>query len=602
MILQELAKCYDLIKKSENFEVASFDHSIETISFRFKIGKDGLIKQIYDLRDKKSGVRMEVPIQSGRTSGIKPYFLCDNSKYLLGYEINEKTNEVGKFDKTFEKFKEIHEKILSGIEDEKLKVFLEFLNKREENFKIAKEIDPESLKGGRIVISIEGEREYIHTYPDVKNRINLYKKIVNSDKDESVKGNCLISGEKYVELCRIHQNISGVAKSSTTGASIISFNGEAFESYGKVQSYNAGTSEISMFKYTTALNTLLKSEKNSKYLSGNTVVFWSDEVGGFGDGLIDALLSEDSVEKIDNSSLEYSQRGTAELESVVNLVKRGMTVDTSKIEDDSTNLYILGLAGSKSRIFVRFWFKNSVKEFVRLSNMHFEDTKLVRKSRVDKSKNEEVGVKISYILKSVTPNGKAENVPSTIINSIFKSILTGSLYPTALYSGVLLRIRAEAKEDISVNHTRVSFIKGYLKRYYRLKGFKDKEEEVTVSLNLNSNSVGYNLGRIFAILERIQYKANDSTNIREKYLSSASSTPKNIFPILLNLSQHHISKVNKNESKNFNYYDKIVGQVISKIDEFPSVLSTDEQGMFMLGYYHQREDLFTKKDEDGEEN
>ncbi len=226
---------------------------------------------------------------------------------------------------------------------------------------------------------------------------------------------------------------------------------------------------------------------------------------------------------------------------------------------------------------------------------------MVRKSRDDKSKVEEVGVKISYILKTITVSGKVENVPNTLINSLFKSILTGESYPMSIYNSVLIRIRSESGDKLTLNHTRVSFIKGYLKRYYRLQGLKDKEEEVTVALNLNSTNTGYNLGRVFAILEKIQSDSSSSNSgIREKYLSVASSTPRSIFPILLNLSQHHISKINKTNNTNFNYYDKIIVQILLKVEEFPSILSHDDQGMFMLGYYHQREDIFTKKENKGD--
>ncbi len=389
------------------------------------------------------------------------------------------------------------------------------------------------------------------------------------------------------------------------GACIVSFNGDAFESYGKEQGYNANTSENSMFKYTSALNTLLKSERNSMYLSGNTVVFWSDKVGGIEDDVIGAFMKGDSPEMYDEnqsySHIDYNQRGTNEIRDIIKLIGNGVVVNVDDIKDNSVNMHILGLSPSNSRIFIRFWFKNSLREFVKLSNRHFEDTKLVRKSRDDKSKVEEVGVKISYILKTITVSGKVENVPNTLINSLFKSILTGESYPMSIYNSVLIRIRSESGDKLTLNHTRVSFIKGYLKRYYRLQGLKDKEEEVTVALNLNSTNTGYNLGRVFAILEKIQSDSSSSNSgIREKYLSVASSTPRSIFPILLNLSQHHISKINKTNNTNFNYYDKIIVQILLKVEEFPSILSHDDQGMFMLGYYHQREDIFTKKENKGD--
>ena len=242
-------------------------------------------------------------------------------------------------------------------------------------------------------------------------------------------------------------------------------------------------------------------------------------------------------------------------------------------------------------------------DFIKLSNKHFGDTQLIRKNTLNKNHNvyEEVGVKISSILKTITPYGKVENTPNTLVNSLFKSVLMGTIYPISVYNQILGRIRAEAGEKFVINHTRVSFIKGYLKRYYRLNKFRDKEEEVTVSLNTKSTNVAYNLGRIFAILEKIQMDSNNGSNIREKYLSAASSTPKSIFPNLLNLAQHHIAKIKKEGSTNFNYYDKMIGEILLNVNEFPAIFSSDEQGMFILGYYHQREDIYTSK-KDREEN
>lgn len=594
MILKELVDCYDLMMNSDKFQVADFNSSIKKISFKFVINEEGLIKQVLDLQENKQGVFMSVPLQVTKTSGILPSFLCDNSKYLLGYFYNKDKKSFQYFDKNFEESKKYHEIILKSIEDSKYyKAIMGFFENKDKNIENVQKMDEECLKGGLIVFSLDGDKECIHDIYEVRQKFIEYNSIKKNNTQSKEEGICLVSGNLLDELCSKYEVIK--LKGGQPAGSYICFDGS--DSYNeKVNiSYN------SMFKYTTALNTLLLSEDNNLYMSGNTVVFWSDKIGCKEEEFFPAFMLEENER---DNEIEYNQEGVDEIESVIRLIRKGMTVDVDKINyDSSINMYILGLSPNNARVFIRFWFKNSIGDFVRLSNKHFEDTKLKRKQNIGK-KNfvyEEVGVKISSILKTITPYGKTQNVPNTLINSLFKSILTGNVYPISIYNQILRRIRAEAGEDFVINHIRVSFIKGYLKRYYRLNKFKDKEGEVTVSLNTKSTNVAYNLGRIFAILEKIQMDSNNGSNIREKYLSAASSTPKSIFPNLLNLAQHHIAKIKKEGSTNFNYYDKMIGEILLNVNEFPAIFSSDEQGMFILGYYHQREDIYTSK-KDREEN
>lgn len=595
MILKELVDCYDLMVNSDKFEVSDSNFSNEKVSFKITIDEDGLITKIIDLREgsgaKKKTILVNVPYQSGRTSGIKPYFLCDNAKYFFGYEIDSKSLELKRCDQHIEASKNLHMEILDNL-DSKYKLILErFFDNHDKNLEIIKGKDPEVLKGGSIILCFKDDAKCIYEQDEVRKAFALYRQN-KSENVEEVRGTCLINGDSNTPIAKIHKPIKGVSGSSISGAMIVSFNASSFESYGKSQGYNASVSTENEFKYTTALNKLLSTDDNNMYLSGNTIVFWSSKLGSEEEQLISAFIKDDNDEI---GGAEYNQEGVDKIKRIIKLIKKGETVNLDRIKlDDSANMYILGLFGSKSRIFIRFWFKNSLSNFIKLANKHFEDTKLKRRRKNNKKDfiYEEAGVKLSSILKTITPYGKSQNTPKTLINSLFKSILTGGFYPISIYNKILERIRAESGEDFAVNHTRVSFIKGYLKR---------KKEEVTVSLNKESKNVSYNLGRIFAILEKIQMDSNGSTNIREKYLSSASSTPKSIFPNLLNLAQYHIAKINKENNTKFNYYDKIIGEILLNVNEFPAVFSSDEQGMFILGYYHQREDIYTPK-KDKEEN
>lgn len=611
MIIKELVDCYDLMVNSNRFQVTDFNYSKEDVSFVIIINEDGLVKRVNDLREGKKGVKMAVPYHSGR-SGEKPpsYFLCDNSKFLLGYGKDGK--DLKYFDEYIERAKNLHMEILKNSDSYYKSILEKFFDNRDKNIEIIKEKDSEVFNNGFIVLRFGDDDKYIHDQIEIKEAFRSYRKSVvdkvKKSKNKRLKiGTCLITGDVNVSIARTHKEIRGVY-GGTNQPKFVSFNQKAFESYGKKQSYNASISDDNMFKYTTALNELLASDKNKIDLFGSTIVFWSSKLGAEEEQSISAFVKDDFV---------YNQNGVKEIQSIIKQINQDKTININKINlDDPINMYILGLCGGKARISVKFWFKNSLVEFIELINKHFEDTKLIK--RADKITRdgdyEEIGVKVFSVLNMIKSNNE-QNLFKNLVSSLFNSILTGAPYPTSIYNKIISKVRSGSRETFKdkktgkikegsvINHTRVSFIKGYLKRYYRyIKKSRDKEEEVTVSLNKESKNVAYNLGRIFAILEKIQMDSNNgSTNIREKYLSSASSTPKSIFPNLLNLAQYHIAKINKENNRMFNYYDKIIGEILLNINEFPAVFSSDEQGMFILGYYHQREDIYTPK-KDKEEN
>ena len=588
MILKELMNCYDLMCKSDKFMVDTENSSFKRVGFKFIINEDGLVKQVIDLRQNKKGIFISVPLQKTRTSGVYPFFMCDNSKYLLGITYNKEKKSYVDTLKEHTSSKEYHQHILKGINSSKYyRAIINFFENRDKNIEIVKQQDEECLKENVIVFSLEGDKEFIHDIKEVIDEFIHYRNVDKEKVHNDEERICLVSGEITNKICNKYEVVP--IKGGQAAGSYLCFRGS--DSYDRVVSI----SHDAMFKYTSALKMLLLNNTNNILLSGNTVVFWSDRIGSKEEAIFSAFFSGDNNNQKDDET-EYNQKGVDEIDTIIKLMKKGKVVNVDNYQiDDNVNMYILGLSPVNARIFIRFWYKNSIKNFVELFNKHFEDTKLRKKVEVSKKNYvyEDLGVKLSLIIKTITPQGKAQNTPNTLINTLFKSILMGTMYPISILNNILLRIRAESKENFAINHTRVSYIKGYLKRFYRFNNLKEKEEEVTVALNENSNSVAYNLGRIFAIIEKIQLDANNSSNIREKYLSAASSTPRSIYPTLLNLSQHHISKINKGGNKTFNYYDKLVGQILLKIEEFPSILSVEEQGMFILGYYHQREDIYT---------
>ena len=154
----------------------------------------------------------------------------------------------------------------------------------------------------------------------------------------------------------------------------------------------------------------------------------------------------------------------------------------------------------------------------------------------------------------------------------------------------MLRIRAE--REITPGRAAI------LKAYY-LKNSKDTEmkEVMTVSLNENSANIPYTLGRLFAIYEKVQKSVNSDikTTIKDKYFNAASAMPAMIFPILSNLCQKHLRKLDAKQRNNFECQ---IEEIMGKLGEtFPARLTLQEQGSFDLGYYHQKQYHYTKKED-----
>jgi len=116
-----------------------------------------------------------------------------------------------------------------------------------------------------------------------------------------------------------------------------------------------------------------------------------------------------------------------------------------------------------------------------------------------------------------------------------------------------------------------------------------------VSLDITNAAIGYRLGRLFAVLEKIQERANPGINatIRDRFYGAASSTPVTVFGNLMRLKNHHLAKLD-HVGERINY-EKLIGEIMSGIGDFPTHLALDQQGRFAIGYYHQRQDFFTKK-------
>ncbi|WP_321991570.1 type I-C CRISPR-associated protein Cas8c/Csd1 [Marispirochaeta aestuarii] len=434
----------------------------------------------------------------------------------------------------------------------------------------------ESLRSGQAKISFkikDSTAPVVFETASVREKIS--KQSMNTEVQENeIRGTCLITGEQKVPIELTHSVIKGVWDAQSSGACIVGFNKDSFLSYGKKQSANAPVSKKSAAKYVKALNFLLDSTQRMQVGDASTV-FWSARKTHFENDFPSFFKEPEKDNPAANTSC---------IKNLFNSVHTG-----SYFEDPGdTKFYVLGLAPNAARISVRFWQTGTVAEFASRIRQHFEDLRIV------KSEREPEYYSLWRLLVNIATQDKSENIPPNLAGEFMRSILQGTPYPTSLLQAAIRRIKSDTANR--VKPVRAALIKAYLNRYYRFHPNKN-EKEIKMALDREQPSIGYQLGRLFSVLEKIQEEANPGLNatIRERYYSAACSSPVTVFPTLMRLKNHHLAKLeNPSRKKNM---ERLIGEIVDRFNDFPPHLNLHEQGRFAIGYYHQRQDFFTKKEQ-----
>lgn len=390
-------------------------------------------------------------------------------------------------------------------------------------------------------------------------------------KDDGTKGNCLVTGEAGVPIVSNETVIKGVWGAQTSGANIASFNRQAFESHGKHKKggENAPISKQASFAYTTALNYLLSKDSTQRIQIGDaSTVFWSEK---------QTFLESSFADFFNESPKDDPARQTRAVEALFKAPAHGLLSN----EEEGTRFYVLGLAPNAARISVRFWHVGTVTEMSSRIRQHFHDLAIVH------AKFEKPYLSLFRLLVSVASQGKSENIPPNLSGEFMRTVFSGRPYPQTMLQAALRRIRAERE----VTYSRAALIKACLNTQERYS--PSNEMEITVSLDDSNTNSGYRIGRLFATLEKVQEEASPNLNatIRDRFYGAASSTPVTVFATLMKLKNFHLAKLDAGRKRHF---EKLIGQIMSDINDFPPHLSLADQGRFTIGYYHQRQAFFTK--------
>ena len=586
MILKAL---YDYYNRCNNLPASGMEE--KEIGFVIVISKEGNFVRFEDCRiDNKQARTYLVKKHVGRSSAVVANYLYDNSAYVLGYAENEKakkdTDEQTKkrSDKENACLEAFKEKVLSIYkiypESNDLAAISNFYQQSKEEIlscvsqdnlweDIKKNL---SKKYSTFSFRIDGDLKIV---AEKKELLQL------EDSEDDNKGNalCLITGNKGTT---VDTTTATMIPGSQATAKLVAFQvNSGYDSYGKKKCGNAPISKDAEFAYTTALNAMLQKGSHNKFSVGNrTFVFWASSNAEAAEqaeeSLFDLLGFTDEEQDDPNAKIDQVRK-------VFTSIYSG-TMKTSL--DD--RFYILGLAPNSARIAVVYWSECSLKEFAGKILHHFNDMEII-----DTRKDGKPYMGIKDMLAAVSLNGKQSEATPNLPEAVVKSIFQGTPYPFTLFSACIRRIRAESgnKDKNAIRIARMAIIKAYLNR------INDNNKKIDTMLDKSNTNQGYLCGRLFAVLDKIQEDANRISSIRERYMNAASATPASVFATILNLSSHHMEKL-ANESRRI-FYEKIKQEIIDKIPAtgFPAHLDLQDQGRFFIGYYHQRQDFFTKKED-----
>lgn len=572
MILQALTQLFEDLVQQDKLSAPGWSKA--KISYALSLDETGALTYVMPTQHeeqvgKKTQLRpnlITLPSPVTRTVGILPNFLWDNSSYLLGADAKGKPERSRS---CFDACAALHHTLLDNVDTPTAKAILRFFDTWQpeaaaEHPALA-DCWQDIMKGGNLTFQVGGA--FAQEDPAIRAVWTAHYADVQGSPAQ-----CLVTGKWDVPES-VHPAIKGVAGAQSSGAALVSFNAPAFCSYGKEQSLNAPVGKYAAFAYTAALNYLLADRENVHRIGDTTVVCWAEGAEPQYDAFAGLSLFGDSLPE------DWTEN---DLYDAMNKLAQGLPCEELKL-NPNRSFYILGLSPNAARLSVRFFYRDSFGNLIRNVNCHYQRLEIA-------GSNYKIMPLWALLRETVNQNTTDKSPAPVMAGATARAIFTGAPYPASLLEATMLRIRAE--RDITPGRAAI------LKAYYLKKPHKECPEEVlTVSLNKNSTNIPYTLGRLFAVYEEVQERANPGINatIRDKYFNSAAATPAVIFPILDNLCQKHLRKLD-------------IGMRISKENQignlkdvfgesYPIRLSLPEQGSFNLGYYHQKQYRYTKKED-----
>lgn len=597
MIYQAL---YELAKREQLVENPAFEQL--PVAYLIKLGAGGKylgytaprVDPPVDAKGRPKGkpkppVRY-VPRHTDRT-GIRPpaQFLVDKAEYVFGIDPTGTRAPVD-LQSRHAQFRAYVEEARVAVKSDGLNAVASFLARAlPEELRLLLTPEKESEQRQRsgewfaFVYEPDGGLGCVHD----EDRVRDWFSSRLAGSDATLTGQCLVTGKSEVPLTRLHAKPKNIPPKSKTkgGVPLTSVNADAFKSYQLDDVQCAPISREANIAIETALNRLLDpgfrlpdgstAPPRSVQLSHDTVLlFWSRE---------DALL--DWFSGIESESPE----------KVADLLRSPYKGGHAPIDDPSA-FYALVLSGAQGRAVVRSFLQSTVRDVARAIDRYREEV------RVAKPYGEPEGsFGLQQYRRALVPRRDLDLLPPSLAVDLYLAIVLGRPFPNAVLQAVIRRNRAEflpqcerseARDDMLLA-TRCSLLKAWLMR--------NRKEALTVALDPQRTDPPYRLGRLLAVIDRLQQDAlggSINATLVDRYYGSASSTPAAVFPTLLRRSQHHLGKLRREKPGLAIERERLLRGVVSDLPRFPKTMTLEEQGLFALGFYHQRQDFFTKKEKE----
>ncbi|MDD6559975.1 MAG: type I-C CRISPR-associated protein Cas8c/Csd1 [Lactimicrobium massiliense] len=593
MLLKALTDYYDQLV--ELGHVPPYDMMNVNVGFAIALNDDGTISKIVSLKQKSEdgkkeiNVKRQVSKQTARSGKRpKPYFLSDTLQHIYGVSLDYDNDKNAKAEHHYQintsrnfyadDFKALHHEILDGCDSPAAKTILKFIDSIQSDPSMFPQIITDNLEmlndygmQPQIILRDRNGNDFIEE-PSIRRAWDKYLDSLNADSPVMID---LISGES-ANVAELHGGIRGLG-GPANGVSLVSYNKDAFESFGHKHGENSPVSIANAHKYTSVLNYLYAQREYVTRIGDSSnpsvfITYWSEN-------------GSTVYQDIFGDEFDYGKRiDRDDLKAITDSLVQGKPIvfHEEKI-DPNEKFYVLGMGTNSARASVQFFYENTFGKILKNVTEHNERLRIVGAIN-----NQSIPI-YRILSETVRQIGlKLESNPSPSITAgLYLSVLKNYRYPDAIYTQVLARINA----DRDIKYAKAEIIKAYLLK----NGTKVPKEVLTVAVNTDSNYAPYVLGRVFAVLEKIQKDVSPgiTTTLKDRYIARAASDPVLVFPGLLRLSQNHQRKLSKDSRI---YYSNMLNDLLGRLPEtFPKHLSLEEQGSFYLGYYHENQFLYQSK-------
>lgn len=412
---------------------------------------------------------------------------------------------------------------------------------------------------------------------------------------------CIVTGDVFSGDVGLFPLIKRVPGGTPSGVSLVSFNAGAFESYGWKGNANAPISRAAAEAASTALARLVHPafpdpnpesfgqplpRRNVRLSSDTVACFWSDRP--VASGFLDVVTMElDPDPKLVGEMIQSPKTGRTP----------GM---------DESRFYALVITGTQGRAIIRSWIDITVEQAREHLAEYWSDLEIARNTPPPKGKELPARFPQRTLLAALSPFGSLDDIPAALAAQLFDAALTGDRYPVAVLQKALERTRAEIGKsewaDLYRRDARAALIKAVLVRNFNRK--------VSREMDHDNKEPGYLLGRMMAVLERLQQLAlgtDVNATVIDRFFGAASAAPQSVFPRLLKNARHHARKAEDGpQDTTARWLDGQIDEIAAALEVdtrkygpaagFPAHLSLEQQGLFVLGYHHQRHWLWMKKE------